>query len=60
MDQQEYLDVSDRIRASNAMQILSEIVPEKSSIITPSELRHVLTALSHWEEKLLGQIKITY
>ena len=60
MDQQEYIDVSDRIRVSNARQILSEIVPEQSSVITPSELQHVLAALRYWEEKLLNQIKISY
>ena len=59
MKQQEYLDVSDRVRVSNALQILSEIIPEHSSAITASELQHVLTALRHWEEKLLKQIKIT-
>jgi len=59
MDQQEYIDVSDRIRVSNARQILSEIVPEQSSVITPSELQHVLTSLRYWEEKLLNQIKIS-
>ena len=56
MDQQVYIDVSDRIRVSIALQILGEIVPEQSSIITPSELQHVLTALRYWEEKLLNQI----
>jgi len=59
MDQQEYIDVSDRIRVSNARQILSEIVPEQSSVITPSELQHVVTALRYWEEKLFNQIKIS-
>ena len=58
MRQQEYLDVSDRVRVSNALQILSEIIPEYSSIITASELQHVLTALRHWEEKLLEQMEI--
>ena len=58
MDQQAYIDVSDRIRVSNALQILSQIVPEQSSVITPSELPHVLAALRYWEEKLLNHIKI--
>ena len=59
MEQQEYIDVSDRIRVSNASQILSQIVPEQSSVITPSELQHVLTALHYWEEKLLKRVRIT-
>ena len=58
MEQQEYIDVSDRVRISNALQILSDITPENSSVITPSELQHVLTALRYWEEKLLEQIGI--
>ena len=58
MNQQEYIDVSDRVRVSNALYVLSEIIPEQSSVITPSELQHVLTALRYWEEKLLKQIII--
>lgn len=58
MDQQEYIDVSDRVRVSNALQILGEIIPEQSCVITPSELQHVLTALRYWEKKLLEQIGI--
>ena len=58
MEQQEYIDVSDRVRISNALEILSDIIPENSSVITPSELRHVLAALRFWEEKLLEQIGI--
>ena len=59
MDQQEYLNVSDRVRVSIALQILGEIIPEQSSVITSSELQHVLTALRYWEENLLKQIIIT-
>jgi hypothetical protein len=58
MNQQEYIDVSNRVRVSNALQILSEIMPEHSSAITASELQHVLTALSYWEEKLLEEIRV--
>ena len=58
MKQQEYIDVSNRVRVSNALQILSEIIPEPSSAITASELQHVLAALNHWEEKLLEKISI--
>ena len=59
MNHQEYVDTSDRIRVSNALQILNNIVPEESSVITASELLHVLTSLRYWEEKLLGHINIT-
>lgn len=58
MDRQDYIDVTDRVRVSNALQILDDIVPEQSSVITPSELQHVLTALRYWEKKLLEQIGI--
>ena len=56
MDRQDYIDVTDRVRVSNALQILDDIFPEQSSVITPSELQHVLTALRYWEKKLLEQI----
>ena len=59
MNQQEYIDVSDRTRVSNALYILNEIIPEQSSVISPSELQHVLAALRFWEEKLLRKITIT-
>jgi hypothetical protein len=58
MDPQTYIDVSDRVRISNALTILGDIVPDNSSVITPSELQHVLTALRYWEEKLLEQISL--
>jgi hypothetical protein len=58
MKQQEFIDVCDRIRVYNAMQILSEIIPEQSSVITPSEHLHVMTSLRYWEEKLMGELRI--
>ena len=60
MDQQEYIDVSDRVRVSTALNILNEIIPEQSSVITPSELQHVLVALQHWETRLFERIKVSY
>ena len=58
MNQQEYIDVSDRVRVSHALQILENIIAEQSSVVTPSELQHVLSALRYWEKKLLEQIGI--
>lgn len=58
MNQQEYNDVADRVRLSNALQILEDIIPEQSSVITPSELLHVLSALRYWEKKLLEKVGI--
>jgi len=31
MNQQEYIDESDRVRVSNVLQILEDIIPEQSS-----------------------------
>ena len=59
MDQQEYIDVSDRLRVSTALNILNEIIPEQSSVITPSELQHVLVALQCWEKRLFERIEIS-
>lgn len=59
MNQEQYVDISDRVRVANALQILSDIIPEQSTVITPSELHYVLTALRHWEERLLARIKIS-
>jgi hypothetical protein len=59
MDQQEYIDVSDRLRVSTALNILNEIIPEQSSVITPSELQHVLVALQYWEKRLFERIEIS-
>ena len=58
MNQQEFNDVSDRVRLSNALQILEDIIPEQSPVITLSELQHVLSALRYWGKKLLEQIGI--
>jgi len=59
MNQQEYIDVSDRTRVFNALQVLNEIIPEQSSVISLSELQHVLAALRYWGENLLEKITIT-
>jgi len=59
MEQQEYIDVSDRIRVSTALHLSSEIIPEHSSVITPSELQHVLAALRYWESRLFERIEIS-
>ncbi len=59
MNRQQYVDISDRVRVANALQILNDIMPEQSTVITPSELQHVLTALRHWDERLLARIELT-
>jgi len=45
MNQQKYIDVSDGVRVSNALQILEDTIPEQSSVINPSELQHIVSAL---------------
>ena len=58
MNQQEYIDVSDRTKISCALRILEEIYAEQSSILEPSELQYVMATLRAWEEKLLERIRI--
>jgi hypothetical protein len=58
MNQQEYIDISDRTKISCALRILEEIYAEQSSILEPSELQYVMAALREWEEKLLQRIRI--
>ena len=55
MNQQEYVDGSDRVKVSNALQILDDIIPEQFSTISPSELMNVIAALRYWDKKLLKQ-----
>lgn len=57
MTEQEYLDVSNRVRVSTAIRVLSEIVPGSSKPIESKELRALLKKLSEWEEKLFEGIE---
>ena len=52
MKEQEYIDVSDRVKVSNALYIIRDIVPENSSVVTPNEYRRVVGLLALWEAKL--------
>lgn len=58
MIEQEYIDLSDRVRVTSALQILSEIFPERSSVIDPLELQQVILALHRWEDELIRSLKI--
>ena len=58
MIEQEYIDLSDRIRVTAALQILSEIFPERSSVIDPLELQQVILALHRWEDELIRSLQI--
>jgi len=50
MNQQKYIDVSDGVRVSNALQILEDTIPEQISVINPSELQHILSSLWYWKK----------
>jgi|GEM_PF-4235298 len=58
MNEQEYINVSNRTRLTNILQILNEIMPDKSGVIDRSELQHVMVTLQDWEEQLLLRIRI--
>lgn len=58
MNEQEYINVSNRTRITNVLQILNEIMPDKSGVIEPSELQQVMMVLQDWEEQLLIRIRI--
>ena len=58
MNEQEYIHVSNRTRITNVLQILNEIMPDKSGVIDQSELQQVMVTLQDWEEQLLIRIPI--
>jgi hypothetical protein len=58
MTEQQYVDVSDRVRLGNALKILHEIIPENSSIVTTLEFDKIVQQLWKWEQKLFKVIKI--
>ena len=58
MNEQEYINVSNRTRLTNVLQILNEIMPDKSGVIDQPELQQVMVTLQNWEEQLLIRIRI--
>ena len=58
MNEQEYINVSNRTRITNVLQILNEIMPDKSGVIDQSELQQVMVTLQDWEEQLLIRTRI--
>jgi hypothetical protein len=57
MTEQQYIDVSDRVRLCNALKILHEIIPENSSVITKKELSNIMGQLRKWELELFKVIE---
>ena len=58
MNEQEYVNVSNRTRLTNILQILNEVMPDKSGVIDRSELQQVMVTLQDWEEQFLLRIRI--
>ena len=58
MNEHEYINVSNRTRITNVLQILNEIMPDKSGVIDQSALQQVMVTLQDWEEQLLIRIRI--
>ena len=54
MTEQEYIDLSDRVRISTAYQILATVIPENSNIIEKKEYQNVMKIISTWETKLFN------
>ena len=50
--EQEYIHVSDGVRVATILDIIKEIVPENSRIITKDEYQTVCEILKKWEIKL--------
>ena len=57
MKEQEYIDVSDRVKVSNALEILRDITPSISSIINSEDYTTVIKILSGWEDNLFNIIE---
>jgi len=56
MTEQEYVDCQDRVRIGMIKNILSEIVPENSSVIARKDYTHMMRKLFLWERKLANAI----
>jgi len=52
MDEQEYVDLADRIRLTSVLAILKSIVPSNSSIIPTYEFHEIISTLYDWELQL--------
>jgi len=58
MDEKLYINVSDLTRLKNAKNILSEIIPENSDIVTKNEFIRIHEVISGWIEKLYEKIEV--
>lgn len=58
MDEQEYINVQELTSIRSAKEILKDIVPANSKIISCDEFISVVQVLSKWESKLYKLIKI--
>jgi len=58
MTEQEYINCQDRIRVGIIKNILSEIVPENSSVIARKDYTQMMRKLTSWERKLFKAVKV--
>lgn len=58
MSEQEYVDLSDLNRLRHARKILSDIIPENSTIIEEEPFREVMKTLWKLQENLTDEISI--
>jgi len=58
MTEQEYINCQDRIRVGIIKNILSEIVPENSSVIARKDYTQMMRKLTSWERKLFKAMKV--
>jgi len=56
MTEQEYTDVSDRVKVSAALNLLRDIVADSSSVIDKDKLKEVTIQLRNWERDLFKVI----
>jgi hypothetical protein len=52
MTEQEYVDVTDRVKISAAIKSLIDIVPENSSVIDATQFNDIMDVLYGWEIRL--------
>lgn len=58
MTEQEYINVCDLQRITDAKNILRDVLPETSNIITSEDKAIVFKILNKWQDELFKAIKI--
>ena len=58
MNEQEYINVSDRVNISTALEVLHHVIPDLSHIIDKKKYVDIIRTLSIWQDKLFEATKI--